>query len=238
MIYPTLPSSSCEQLANQKVEGRDPAVEPHVVMVGSGDQVNLVPVALVAETVDSAIHDLPDKTDRDQFEGQASGQLFLALAEIPIEVLDDRGFWRYLSISMFWDFIAWREQSAFEAGHHLRYVDGRSNTEAVLNRMYLRAKAVGGDDFADLPGALLRATDFWRSHVIRVRTGSAPALTRAFVRMQKDQRMTVDPLRQFARAINRTWTNVVLNLYTDNDAAELIEELRQAAGATQIPDSG
>ena len=226
MKYPILLLSRCEQLADLLIEGQDPSVDPHVTWVGTEEEVNLAPLRIVADEVDLGMRDLPPKADRDHFEGQMAPFLYQAVAEIPFEVLDDKGFWRYLSISMFWDFIAWREESAFEARHHKKYVNAQTSTEAVLPRMYLRAKAVGGDGYAELTSAFPKATDFWRSHIIRVQTGTAPSLTRAFVEMQRDKRLTTGPLRSLARNLNRTWSNVVLTTYNDEEAAALIRELR------------
>ena len=92
--------------------------------------------------------------------------------------------------------------------------------------MYLRAAAVGGLPFAEYASVLPKATDFWRSHVVRVRTGTAPSLVRAFVDMQRQRRLPTDPLRQFAKALNRTWSNVVLSIY-DDEAQALVEEIRR-----------
>ena len=135
-------------------------------------------------------------------------------------------FWRYLSLDLFWVFIQWRETKAFARGNYLKYVDGRSSTECVLSRMYLRAAAVGGLEFAKYASALPRAADFWRSHVLRVRTGTAPSLVRAFVDTQRQQRLPTDLLRRFAKDLNRTWSNVVLTICHDDETQALVEEIR------------
>ena len=40
--------------------------------------------------------------------------------------------------------------------------------------------------------------------------------------------MTTKPLRAYARRLNRLSTNIVLDVYDDVDADELIEELRES----------
>ena len=163
---------------------------------------------------------------REQREGEAAPLLHDALCAVDVEVLDDPGFWRYLSLDLFWDFIRWRETKAFTRENYLKCVDGRSSTECVLTRMYLRAAAVGGLEFAEYASALPRAADFWRSHVVRVRTGTAPSLVRAFVEIQRQHRLTTGPLREFAKDLNRTWSNIVLSIYHDDEAQALVEEIR------------
>ena len=169
--------------------------------------------------------------DGEQREAEAAPLLHDALSVVDVEVLDDPGFWRYLSLGLFWDFIRWRETKAFARGNYLRYVDGKSSNECVLTRMYLRGAAVGGLPFAEYASMLPKATDFWRSHVVRVRTGTAPSLVRALVDMQRQHRLPTDPLRQFAEDLNRTWSNVVLSIYDDDEAHALVEKIQRQASS-------
>ena len=234
MKYPTIPQHACERIAQSRFEGQTVAAGPDTSWAGSGDPIELGAVQNLAAELAAEVAET-SASDRDQFEGRASGALLLALSDVPPEVLDDPGFWRYLSLEHFWTFISWREVKPFADGNYLKYVDGRDSSEAVLNRMYLRAKAVGSES-PELAGALSRAGDFWRSHVVRVKTGTAPAVTRAFVRMQQDERMKTEELREFAKKLTRTWTNVVPYLYDDDEAAELLRELRAAEEATRSGD--
>ena len=92
--------------------------------------------------------------------------------------------------------------------------------------MYLRVAALGGAEHADLAYHLPRAIDFWRSHVIRVRTATAPTLTRAMVKHQAADRLMTNDLREFAKRVNRTWSNMLLNLHSQPEAEDLLRELR------------
>jgi len=223
MKYPVVSVSSCEAFADKKIRKQSPTVEE--TWKGRGDTVDLSPIEELAEVVNERIRDVDEDVDKDQVEGEVAGDLYHALEDIPASVLDDPGFWRYLSIEYFWPFIAWREREPFEKGNYLKYLNGLTNTEAVLPRMYLRAKSVG-PHHTQLAGVLEQSADFWRSHVLRVRTGSAPALTRAFVRMQSNDRLMTDPLRDFARSLNRVWSNIQLHLYDEDQSDQLIRELR------------
>lgn len=230
MKYPILTRSRCQDLAAQFVQGAKPVVGPHVTWMGSDDEINLDSLQEVARDIMLQIA-RSDITDRDRFEGTVSVDLYMALELLPGEILDDPGFWAYISLDLFWDFIAWREEGPFSRGNYLKYVDGQSSTESVLNRMFLRAASIGGETFRDLPGAIPKGTDFWRSHVLRVRTGTVPTMTRALVRTQRDERLPTSSLRDLARRLNRTWANVTLYGYDDVEADSLIEELRD-----QIPE--
>jgi len=230
--YPILTVSACQRLADQKRDGLEPAIDADVSWQGVDDEVDLRKIELVAETMVDAVRQSAESADRDRIEGEYSVPLMVALEVVPFEVLDDPGFWRYLSLAYFWDFISWREEGPFDKGNHLRYVDCVTSTESVLTRMFLRANSVGGRDHADLAGALEKATDFWRSHILRVRTGTAPPVTRAFVEEQKSDRLSTGPLREVARSLNRTWTNIVPQLYTQEEASELISGIREGLDLT------
>ena len=224
MRYPTLSQSKCKELAEKLVAGAHPAIEPHAVWVGREDDIDLEPVARTANDIKREMIQWGDR-DRDRFEGMACVRLYDALSHVPTEILDDRGFWRFLSLRYFWDFIAWREEEAFGRGNYLKYVDASTNAESVLPRMYLRAHAVGGGTYQPLTAGIPRAGDFWRSHVVRVRTGSAQSVARAFARKQMQQRLPTEPLRQAAKRLNRTWTNIVLYLYNEDEAGKLIDTI-------------
>ena len=207
-------------------KGEYPALGPAVEWVGEGDDVDLDCIRQAAAMMMADLDDAAKDAMKEQREAEAAPLLHDALCVVDIEVLDDPGFWRYLSLDLFWDFIRWRETKAFARGNYLRYVDGRSSNECVLTRMYLRAASVGGLSFAEYASVLPKATDFWRSHVLRVRTGTVPSLVRAFVDTQRQHRLATDPLRQFAKALNRTWSNVVLSIYDDDEADALVEKIR------------
>jgi|FLYL01.1.fsa_nt_gi hypothetical protein len=227
MRYPTLTRTKCTELAQQLLEGLDPSVEAAVNWAGKGDDVDLRAIAAAADEITAEAREWTDR-DKDRFEGKVCTQLFQAVSSLPTEVLDDRGFWRYLGLKYFWEFIAWREEEPFARGNYGKYVDATAPTESVLTRMYLRAQAVGGPDHADLASAIPMGTDFWRSHVLRVRTGSAPPVTRAFAQKQATQRAATDTLRNVGRRLNRLWTNVALHTYDDAAASTLIDELWRA----------
>ena len=227
MRYPTIRGDRCADLARRMWKGEDPALGPAVEWVGEGDDVDLDCVHQAAAMMTADLDDAATDAAKEQREAEAAPLLHDALCVVDVEVLDDPGFWRYLSLHLFWDFIRWREAKAFARENYLRYLDGRLSNECVLTRMYLRATAVGGLGFAEYASVLPKAADFWRSHVVRVRTGTAPPLVRAFVDMQRRHRLPTDRLRHFAKGLNRTWSNVVLSIYDEDEAHRLVKELRR-----------
>jgi hypothetical protein len=166
----------------------------------------------------------PHELDDDQFEGEMARLLLSGLADYPIEILDDPSFWSYLAAGPLWFFVRWREDPRLRKREvYHEYIDGRVNHACVPLRMYLRASAVAG---AELAAEIPKGTDFWRSHVIRVKTGSMPELARAIATQQRDARMTVDPLREYAKRINRRWSNQLIHLLDDDECSALAGEER------------
>jgi hypothetical protein len=241
MRYPVLTRSRTEALVRGLVAGDPtPNWELEKTWVGSGQQVALKRLEGALSTMRQAFEARSPKSAQsspEAFEGRFSGEVHRALRDVPIEALDDPGFWRYLALVHFWWFISVREAPAIRRGNAMTYVDG--GTECVPFRMFLRAQAVREEDDYELAGALPNATDFWRSHVLRVKTGTAPALARSFARLQIDKRMVSDDLRPFARRINRLWSNTVFQTWNDSECDALLGELyEEMYGMASDLDSG
>lgn len=165
--------------------------------------------------------------DEDQFEGAMAILLYEALSDYPVDVLDDPSFWAYLAAGPLWFFVRWREDPGRrKIDGYQDYLDGRVNHACVPLRMFLRAQAVAHVDGAQLAAAVPRATDYWRSHIIRVKTGTMPNLARAVTKQQLDARMAVGDLREYAKRINRRWSNQAIYLLDETECDALAESER------------
>jgi hypothetical protein len=229
MRYPILGHAQVMSIAEVLVKGENVSIDAIAQWVGSGESIELTALeATVRAANDDLVQlvlDAKVSADKEPFEGRLAAEVFPILDQLPVEVLDDPGFWRYLAVRHFWWFIEWREKDPVANGNVATYVDAKRNTEQIPLRLYLRAKAVGGD--SHLCQAIPQSADFWRSHVIRVRTGSAEPLARAFAAAQEADRMKTDVLRSYARNLNRHWANVQLAMYDQSEAQALVEELRE-----------
>jgi hypothetical protein len=166
---------------------------------------------------------------REKYEGDISSKVHQALVEVPYEVLDDQRFWQYLAIRYFSQFIIWRQDTAISKGTIGNYLFA-SRQDSMPLRMYLRARMiVESTNSYELASAIPEGADFWKSHILRVRTGRAKGVIAAFATMQRDERLATAPLRQLAKLINRMWSNVVLFEYEHQDATTLVDELRTRA---------
>lgn len=235
--YPTVPRGTSTQLAAEFLRsGERHLRSDEIQWQGAGPEVDLADWQRFADAVPQLIDKYEHEhgnTDRDLLEGQLAGYLHRILRGLPTQVLDDPGFWRYVTFVDLWAFVVWREAERFDKGPgtYVKYVDGINPTECVATRMYLRGQAVrDGDDYS--LAVIPKATDFYRSHLLRVSVGAAPAVARAFAREHKAERMPTDQLRDFARRLNRHATNLVLPILTDDEGRDLIRELTEA-GSTE-----
>ncbi len=228
MKYPALSSRKVRSIADELLSGSAVDVDGMVVWRGEGDLLDLQALNVVVQQANQEMVALVG-SDRDSVEGRLAGPLFECLQESQIEILDDPGFWAYLSVSKFWEFVVWRERNAFASKDYLKYgkyVDGRNWSECVLHRTYLRGRLATVDGDSSLAAAVEKGTDLWRSHILRVRTSTAPGLARAVVKEQAADRMDTKVLRSYAKRINRMWTNVDLELWNDEDLEALVNGLR------------
>lgn len=220
--------------------------EDNVSWPGAGEFVDLAPLRSARLQIEQLIagERKPDGTatncDRDMLEGQAAVVWHRAVRDSGVDMaaLDNPGFWCCLGLMYMWNFAVWRETGGFElksddngrlipANSLSAYVDGAKQRECVPLRMYLRLEALGGQDHAGLASAVRDGTDFWASHILRVIAGEHPPIVRAMVRRQSAQstRLSTGPLREFAKQLNRTLSNVVPDLLDDDAADELVGDL-------------
>lgn len=220
-------------------------VEGKVSWPGAGMQIDQVPLETARAQIEHLIagerrlDGAATSCDQDKLEGEAATVWHRALLDsgAGVAALDDPGFWCCLGLAYTWNFAAWRETNGFklkldENGQlvpvkSLRaYVDGAKQRECVPLRMFLRLEVLGGQQHAALASAVRDGTDFWASHILRVTAGEHPPIVRAMVRRQAEEstRLTTPPLREFAKQLNRTLTNVVPDLL-DDDADRLVGDL-------------
>jgi hypothetical protein len=112
MRYPTIAADQIERLRADLARDDLADVAGATRWAGTGDDVDLSAVNEVAFAVRASWEVERDRgdADLDRFEATASIDLSEALADIPLEVLDDPGFWRYLTVGHFWWLVEWRER--------------------------------------------------------------------------------------------------------------------------------
>jgi len=232
-MHPSLDHETLTSRLPDLVSGTVPDLTGLEKWVGDGARIDIQLLLDCIADIRSALDDRlaadGHELDDDQFEGAMAGVLHAVLRNLDVNTLDDPGFWAYLATGPFWFFVRWREDPAKrKLDVYYKYVDGRANQECVPLRMFLRAQAVEHDGSYDLASAIPRGVDFWRSHVLRVKTGAKSDLARAIAREQVEERMTVGPVREYAKRVNRRWSNQVLYVLDDDECRSLAHDERPA----------
>lgn len=231
MRYRALSLANSHEIVGYLVEGEHVAIDVRAVERGDGEICNTAPLEAISSDFRAKLAAEPPR-DVELFEGTLAAELHSWFDALPVEVLDDPGFWRYLAVKHLWWFIAWREAGPIAAGNFKNLVDVTKPAEQIPFRLYLRTKAIARGGDVALAGQLEKSTDFWRSHITRVRIASAPTVARAFAEAKRDDRNPVrlktDPLRRVARRLNRTWSNINLDLYNEAEAKQLIDDIIEA----------
>lgn len=232
MTYPIIPNGDIVKAVQRRIEDPTADLADLTKSAGKGPELSLPDITAHAATMRAELKTFESSSnasDRDHFEGTQSPLIHELLKDVDLYILDDPGFWAWLSVEHFLWLVTWRESGAFakEPATWLTYLDGRRTTECVVSRMYLRGQVCKSFGHPELANAVEKATDFWRSHILRVSTGYVPSITGAFVQHQANERMTTKPLRVYARRLNRLSTNLVFDVYEDGDGAALIAELAE-----------
>lgn len=231
MIHPSLDGETLASQLPQLLDGSRSDLSGEERWVGEGTQLDIETLLKCVAGVEAALHERlaedEHELDDDQFEGLISGQLHAVFRSYDVETLDDPGFWAWLSTGPLWFFVRWRENpNERKREGYEKYVNGRASQECVPLRMFLRAQAIERDGDYDLAASIPRGVDFWRSHVLRVRTGAKKELARAIAQEQRDDRLTVKPVREYAKRVNRRWSNQVLYLLNDQESRTLAHDER------------
>ena len=174
-----------------------------------------------------------------------------ALSQLPIPVLDDPDFWRYLGLGPLRWFTLACDLSYSHGDPHLARTSTELTSRADLRehpvlRTYLRGQMVqSGPDNDDYSAAMwlgqaaLAANGAWadtdalKSHLIRVRVGEAPFMAQAFLGAASDPYLPTGSardgtgVRSFIKLFRRARPQLVWEIYGQEEAAQLANELRE-----------
>jgi len=225
MKYELLTREDARRLLEVLDDDRDPDIGTFTTQGGNGSTVDLSEFnGVVADILVSQLA----KEDPESVEHKFSGEIYLALREVPVEVRDDIGFWRFLTLGPLRPFFLYRA----EASKRMELAGTGGNLQDTLAlRMFLRGQVSlveksGQFDFslAEAPG--IHSHDFWQSHIIRVPTGAQPSLAHSLIQVQHKYHLVTSPhLRNFVRDyVNRPKRLLAAELFSENEARDYLDE--------------
>lgn len=168
---------------NAKYGIPDSVKKTFVVWKGSGIDITAAAIAKMSSELvillDLSFSGTMKKKDSrlNQFEGQAASIVHENLKDMPLEILTDEDFWRYVSIVPMFAIVAWRHESL--GNNNLGLTAGRGFLRCLPYRMFIRADIAhrhsGGADYS-LATAHGSMVDQWTSHVLAQQYGAVPRL--------------------------------------------------------------
>lgn len=193
---------------------------------------------LLSDWQGSSPEKLKSGQDKDGLEGRLAVDLHKKLAPLPAYILTDRDFWRYCAAYMY-DFVEWRNGDGCDLANY--GAKGASiGRDCTPHRMFDRALiallgglANGRTGDAAYELATFGHTDLWRSHILRVAHGDAPAVAHALTQDVKDAKIATKEVRPLARHLQRVRANVLFQVLDTYQSRSLVD--RETARVTAAP---
>ena len=161
---------------------------------------------------------------KEALEAEMSEKLFKILSGLPMTVLTDSDFWRYLACHPFFEFIEWRDgencaRASFGANAN------RVNFDCVPYRMFNRALVAHSisEDENDFGYAHVPGTDLWRSHILRVLNSYSAAMSQAILDKALAKELPTQILRETIKYLKRDRNNILFETLEYDDARALLE---------------
>jgi len=231
MQYPTVSLNAVQGfLAEVAIEGQM-ADQPQPLFRGVGDdflEKNKKKLRDIQEQLTKEMAAEDNKTNPDEVEGRFSVVLFKAFHNLPVEVLTDRDFWRYLSCSYFFEFIIWRDGSKGNLPAYASFgASSKSITfDCVPYRMFNRGllNYLMTYDHDDDSYSRVAGTDVWRSHILRVKTSFAPELVRSYIEKLEAKKLPTKLVRSLAKRIRRDRSNILFEVLDGDQASAFFDK--------------
>lgn len=228
MSHPTITLHAFQQFI---AEHRDPGVipnKPEASLRGQGEDSYQKIKNSIMSLIDAwkkQIKTIGDSSaKKEALEAEMSEKLFKILSTLPMNVLTDSDFWRYLSCHPFFEFTEWRDGencalASFGANAN------RVNFDCVPYRMFNRALVAFSisEDENDFEYALVPGTDLWRSHILRVLNSYSSAMSQAILDKALAKELPTQILRETIKNLNRYRNNILFETLEYDEALALLE---------------
>jgi len=227
MQYPTVSLHSYQRFINEYRQNSPLRDKPEGVLRGQGeDPLNRVRPELLRLIDDwkKTIKKIGDSSaKKEELEGELSSQLFRVLESLPVSMLTDSDFWRYISSEYFFEFTLWRDGetcalASFGAS------SSSVNFDCVPFRMFNRGLIAFTitEDINDLEYAHIPGTDLWRSHILRVLTSYSASMSQAILDEYKEGNLPTAVVRDVAKSLRKSRANIVFEVLDLDQSAEIL----------------
>jgi hypothetical protein len=227
MKVPTLSQSEMKAFTEARRVGE--SYDPEVIYTGSelslGDElvsefvegVNLVLSEVKLENASS------QEMSHSNFEKKLTARALRFFEALPPEAKFSPGFWSYVSFRIA-DAVEWRYPPNDKEGWSKNFVSSHSHSDFIdglLPRIVVRG-LIARDSSKALS---LSGQDFWRSHILRVKTGFSKVVSIAFAEHVVDVSMPVSEQRIVAKRVRSARSNVIFEALDSSQAVKMLETL-------------
>jgi hypothetical protein len=227
MQYPTVSLHSYQRFINEFRQNSPLRDKPEGVLRGQGeDPLNRVRPELLRLIDDwkKTIKKIGDSSaKKEELEGELSSQLFRVLESLPVTMLTDSDFWRYISSEYFFEFTLWRDGQACALAS-FGASSSSVNFDCVPFRMFNRGLIAFTitEDINDLDYAHIPGTDLWRSHILRVLTSYSASMSQAILDEYKKGNLPTAVVRDVAKSLRKSRANIVFEVLDLDQSAEIL----------------
>lgn len=140
--------------------------------------------------------------------------------QIPDQAKFEPGFWSYLSFRLS-PIIVWRYPPNDKEGWGRNFVAKHSPSDFIdgfLPRILVRGQIAQGSELSE---SFLQQ-DFWRSHILRVKTGFSQTMSQSFAEKVVREKLPVENQRTAAKKLRSIRSNVIFELLNKPDCEKLI----------------
>jgi hypothetical protein len=213
-----------------------------VVWKGSGIDITAAAIAKMTAELDvllkSSFSGTMKKKDArlNQYEGLASRIVHENLKDMPLEILADEDFWRYVSLVPMFAIVAWRHESL--GNNNLGLTSGRGFLRCLPYRMFIRADIAfrysDGKNY-DLTSAHGSLVDQWASHVLAQQYGAVPRLVQVmlaeFESLRKSKiKKTTEVDREIAKELCQIRSIQVFEFFqSDSEIMRIVSDVSSAS---------
>jgi len=246
MSYPILTAKNADLAAEEIRDGREPDESTRSWV--DGFDVDLEAIHVAASQAEAAwltkvasLEGGPKNRDRESIDGLAARHVHSSLRHMPPQVLDDRGFWRYLALYPYRWMLAARRTTTdkFRASD---YGGARQTPRGFLENHYVmkayRRGAIAYDQSTENPYERTeritrsgeRDIDVWDSHFHKSKLGAAGDSSRAiFDAITTPNYFGLHPTREMAKLLARERHNLLFDVFSYDEAMDMARAKRQEA---------
>jgi hypothetical protein len=227
MQYPTVSLHSYQRFINEYRQNSPLRDKPEGVLRGQGEEpLNRIRAELlrIVDEWKKSIKKIGDSSaKKEELEAELSSQLFRILETLPVTMLTDSDFWRFLSSEYFFEFTLWRDGESCALAS-FGASSATVNFDCVPFRMFNRGLIAFtiSDDINELDYAHIPGTDLWRSHILRVLTSYSSSMSQAILDEYKAGNLPTAVVRDVAKSLRKSRANVVFEVLDIEEAEEIL----------------